>query len=247
MSIVLLLALLAVPPSPKLLRLPAETIVLTYHDVIAKRDKDALWFDCTSQELIDQIDWMISKGCHFISVDQLYRHLSTGEALPAMPVLITFADNYLGFYERGLPLLRERKIPTVMFVHTDFVGNSTGRPKMSWKQLLELDKEGLVTIASQTRTHPQDLTKLNGEQLRWELVGSRRVLEEKLGHEILYLAYPNGKFDDRVATYSEAAKYKMAFTEEQEPAEIANSIFVIPRYVHTKFRTAIGQQLRLLR
>jgi peptidoglycan/xylan/chitin deacetylase (PgdA/CDA1 family) len=235
----LLFGLLAATQSPKLMNLPPQTVVLTYHDIIEKRDDKALWFDCTGEELRRQLAWMKARGCHFISIFQLYRHLTKGEKLPFKAVLLTFADNYLGFYSRGLPILRELKIPSVMFVHTDFVGSKVGRPKMNWDQLIELDRGGLITIASQTRTHPADLRQLSGEQLRWEFVGSRRVLEAKLGHPVHYLAYPNGKFDRRVSTFAEAAGYTIAFTEEQRPAESAPNLFEIPRYVHTKYKTAL--------
>jgi peptidoglycan/xylan/chitin deacetylase (PgdA/CDA1 family) len=158
--------------------------------------------------------------------------------MPPKPVVITFADNYLGFYRYALPILRRRKIPAVMFVHTDFVGSSVGRPKMTWDQLRELDKEGLVTIASQTRTHPADLRTLSDRALREELLGSKRILEASLGHLVRFLAYPNGKFDSRVARAAKDAGYEMAFTEEQMPAERSPSIFKVARYVHTKYRRA---------
>ncbi len=233
-----LLLVIILPPPPLMKGLDTRTIVLTYHDMVPVRDANALWFDCTPEELRDQLDWLTTRGAHFISIQQLHSHLTTGSGLPKHPVLITFADNYLGFYERALPILRERKIPITMFVHTDFVGSKVGRPKMSWNQLRELDREGLVTIASQTRSHPADLRKLSPERLREELVGSKAALEKHLGHPIPFLAYPNGKFDARVAKAASHAGYLMGFTEEQRPAELSPSVFEVARYVHTKFNRA---------
>jgi peptidoglycan/xylan/chitin deacetylase (PgdA/CDA1 family) len=109
---------------------------------------------------------------------------------------------------------------------------------MSWGQLEELDREGLVTIASQTRSHPQDLRTLSNSKLREEMMGSKRALESRLGHEVPFIAYPNGKFDARVARAAQAAGYRLGFTEAQRPAERAPSLFTIPRYVHTKYREA---------
>lgn len=224
--------------------LATRTPVLTYHDVVAERGPGTLWFDCSVSELKSQLDWLTARGAHFISIEQLYRHLTEGTPLPPKAIAITFADNYLGFYQRALPILRQRHIPTTMFVHTDYVGSPVGRPKMNWDQLIELDREGLVTIASQTRTHPADLRSLSDKALREEMVGSKRILESKLGHPVRFLAYPNGKFDARVAQAAKDAGYDMAFTEQLMPSERSPSIYMVARYVHTKYQRAWSESRR---
>lgn len=157
-----------------------------------------------------------------------------------MSVALTFADGYEGFYRYALPILRRRKIPGTMFVHTGFVGNRSGRPKMNWPQLVELDREGLVDIASQTVSHPADLRMLSESKLRDEMVKSKATLEHVLGHVVTRIAYPNGKFDARVAKAAQAAGYTSAYTEELQPVERATSFWTIPRYVHTRWRQAIA-------
>lgn len=215
-----------------------RTPILTYHDMLPIRGAGALWFDCTSSEFEAQLNWLSERGAHFVSIQQMYDHLTLAKPLPTRAIAVTFADNYEGFYRYALPILRKRRVPVAMFVHTDYVGSPVGRPKMSWSQLKELDREGLVTIASQTRTHPADLRTLSDEQLMEEMAGSKRALESHLGHPVTFLAYPNGKFDSRVARAAQNAGYRMAFTERLMPAERAPSLFMVPRYVHTKYRQA---------
>lgn len=111
---------------------------------------------------------------------------------------------------------------------------------MSWLQLKELDREGLIHIESQTVTHPEDLRKLDDRKLAWEMTEPKRVLEANLGRPIQFVAYPNGKYDARVARAAKAAGYRMAFTEELAPAETASSKFLVPRYVHTKWKRALS-------
>ena len=217
-----------------------KTVVLTYHDVIETRDGKDLWFDCTATELSSQLDWMQARGVHFITVDQLYRHLAQGDRLPAKPVAVTFADNYEGFWERGYPVLKKRQIPVAMFVHTGFVGDTHGRPMMTWDQLRILDRDGLVTIASQTVTHPNDLGKLSIPSIRKELTQSKAKLEKELGHPILYLAYPNGRFSPECERLAREAGYRMAFSEVTRPVEASPSFWAVNRYVHTKYRAALG-------
>jgi len=215
-----------------------RTPILTYHDVIERRDADSLWFDVSEAELDQQLTWLEKHEAKFVSIDQFYEHLVNGKPLPTNAIGITFADGYEGFYRRGLPILRKHHVPVAMFVHTDFVGDQHGRPKMTWDQLKELDREGLVTICSQTRTHPADLRTLPTKALEEEMAGSKRILEKQLGHAVKYLAYPNGKFDARVARAAQKAGYAMAFTERLTPAERSSNRFMVSRYVHTKLRQA---------
>lgn len=221
--------------------LEPRILVLTYHDVIARRTADSVWFDVTEGELEAQLTWLKQEGATFITLQQVYERLTTGSELPAFSVAVTFADNYAGFYDRGLPILRRHGAPTTMFVHTGHVGSRKGRPKMTWDQLRKLDREGLVTIASQTVSHPADLRKLSDAQLRDEMTRSRARLEQELGHEVRWLAYPNGKYDGRCAAAARTAGYVMAFTESQVPAEASPSILMVSRYVHTKVREAVRE------
>jgi len=64
------------------------------------------------------------------------------------------------------------------------------------EQLLEIDRQGLVKIGAHTLTHPI-LANEDDENCRREICDSFKGLEEILGHEIKYFAYPNGfpKFD----------------------------------------------------
>jgi peptidoglycan/xylan/chitin deacetylase (PgdA/CDA1 family) len=228
--------LLAIAVLPIKRDLPPRTLCLTFHDVIPVRTPDSLWFDCSVDELKNELRWLTAHGAHYVSVNDLYGHLTAGIALPSHPVCITFADNYLGFYTYAYPILKQQRIPCAMFVHTGFVGSPVGRPKMTWPELRQLDREGWVTVASQTVTHPPDIRTLPNGKLDWEMSYSRSELESHLGHRIPYLAYPDGKFDVRCETSARKAGYSMAFSERLTPAERSPSIFAVSRYVHTRYR-----------
>lgn len=239
LSLAVLSAGLVLPPTQGIVPGLAErTIVLTYHDMVPKRDSNALWFDCTPEELREQLDWLTRQGANFASTESLESHLVGRARLPRKSVVITFADNYRGFYTHAWPILKERKIPVTLFVHTGYVGSEQGRPKMTWAQLRELKASGLVTVASQTVTHPADLGKLKDAQVRKEMLDSRATLDRQLTQTTVYVAYPNGKFDSRSLREAKAVGYRMGFTEEQTPAEKSPGIFAVARYVHTKWRQA---------
>lgn len=221
------------PATPELVPgLEPRVTVVTYHDIV--QGKKGVWFDTTEQEFVAQLDRLLEGKANFISLVGLEHRLVWGVEVPENSYLITFSDGYRGVYELAWPILRERGIPFVVFMHTGHVGSDKGRPKMTWDQLRELDRSGLCRVESQTVSHPEDLTKLDDMAVRGEFLESKAVLERELGRPVTALAYPNGKFDERVAALARAAGYRMAFTEELVRAESSPDLWRIGRYLHSK-------------
>lgn len=218
-------------------RTSASTI-LTYHDFVSARDSKSLWFDCTPYEFRHQILWLRSHGAHFVTLEKIVNHYATGSHLPAHAISLTFADGYAGFYRYAVPILRREKIPATMFVHTAFVGNQQGRPKMTWPQLKELDKSGLIRIESETVTHPADLRVLSMGAVQREMRDSRATLELHLGRLVRFVAYPNGKYNLQSEQAARFAGYQAGFSEVTRPVEKSKNIWSINRYVHTKWKEA---------
>ncbi len=103
-----------------------------------------------------------------------------------------------------------------------------GRP-ISWAQVREMAAAG-VEFGSHTVTHP-NLTQLADPDLEWELIESKRVLEQRLGRLVSTLAYPIGTrsaFDARVVGAAKQAGFRLALSyisganwlEEIEPFEL---------------------------
>lgn len=209
--------------------------VLMFHNVVPVRDPKSPWFDTTVTEFLAQLDWLSANGWEPISLDALYKHLSEGAPVPEKSIVLTFDDNYQGFYDNAYPILKQRRIPTTMFVHTGFVGSQENTPKMTWDELRTLTKEGLVQIGSHTVTHPDDITTLFTDQQRAELENSKKELEKQLGIKIDYLAYPDGKNDAMTQSLARSAGYKLAFSTDTGFAEESPNILCVNRYVANKY------------
>lgn len=217
--------------------------VIMYHDIIKERGADSVWFDVTADEFQKNIDFIVQNGFTVLSLDQLYRHLTEGEPVPEKSVVLTFDDNYQGFYDNALPVLRQHKFPAAVFVHTAYVGSQTGHAKMTWDELKELQKEGLVTIAAHTVTHPDKFAELPLDKQRKELVDSKAKLEGELGIPIPYMAYPIGSNSADTQRLAIEAGYKMSFTMQPTPAEGSPNIMTVGRYESKKFETALTEQM----
>ena len=213
--------------------------VLTYHGVIASRaQKDAVWFDCTVAEFEAQMAFLKAQGANVVTLSQLQRHLTLGEKLPDRSVALTFDDSYQGVYDYAAPVLARYGYPYAVFVHTDYVGSQKGRPKMTWDQLRELDRSGPVTIGSHSRSHPADLGLLTQAQQDAELQGSKKVLEQELGHPVPFISYPNGKAGEATFGRVKAAGYTLGFMEEWGPVQQSPGILALNRYIHLQLPRA---------
>lgn len=221
--------------------------VIMYHDIVAQRAKSSVWFDCSADEFEAQMAKIQAEGMTPISMQALYEHLSTGATLPQKPIVLTFDDNYQGFYDNAWPILQRYGYPAAMFVHTNYVGDTKGaHPKMSWATLKELEKDKNFTVGSHTVLHFLDLAQKPAEVQKDELEKSKAKLEEKLGHAVDFLAYPNGSNSKETQLLARDAGYKMAFTIVNTPAEESPSLMAVGRYVHTRLDTAIADAERSL-
>jgi peptidoglycan/xylan/chitin deacetylase (PgdA/CDA1 family) len=218
-----------------------RTPVIMYHDIIERRGKGSVWFDCTTDEFKKGMDLIVERGYTPVSLKDLHEHLTTGKSLPPKAIVLTFDDNYQGFYDRAYPILKEHNFPAAIFVHTGFVGDKSGaHPKMGWDTLQELCKDPLITIASHTVTHP-DLPTLTSDKQVEELTKSKEELESHLGIKVDYFAYPEGKNDAATQGYTKDAGYTLAFSIANGPAEESPSILCVNRWVHTRLEKALDE------
>jgi peptidoglycan/xylan/chitin deacetylase (PgdA/CDA1 family) len=154
-------------------------------------------------------------------VDEFVAWLLSGAPLARGSVLLTFDDGFMGVYEHAFPVLRDLGWPFTVFLVSGLLGktdawtassNPSGQtqPLLGRREIAEMQRAG-VSFHSHTRTH-RDLTTLDSTDLETELAGSKRDLEALLGDPVDYIAYPFGKFDDRVADAARAAGYRAAFS-----------------------------------
>jgi peptidoglycan/xylan/chitin deacetylase (PgdA/CDA1 family) len=96
-----------------------------------------------------------------------------------------FDDGWKNQYEYAYPILKEFGYTATFYITSSAVN---GKSYMTWDQVKELDKAGM-DIQSHTVTHA-NLTKVDEQKAKEELINSKKTLEEKLGHTISMLAYP---------------------------------------------------------
>jgi peptidoglycan/xylan/chitin deacetylase (PgdA/CDA1 family) len=137
---------------------------------------------------------------------------------------VTFDDG-LRSVANALPVLERLRVPATIFTCTAFAEDgrvfdvrelahdASTHPNelatMTWDELGDLAERG-IEIGSHTRTHPH-LRSLSDLELNAELRESRERLEDALGKDCRFLAFPYGEHDERVRAAARASGYDAAF------------------------------------
>ncbi|HUV63792.1 MAG TPA: polysaccharide deacetylase family protein [Sedimentisphaerales bacterium] len=169
-------------------------------------------------------------------------------------VALTFDDALVSFFENGLPVLKEYGLPAGVFVPTGNLGRRPGwtiyedcldadETVMSAQQIAALDREG-IEVSSHTVSHPV-LSDLDDAGLEEELGGSKRRLEEILGHEVSGISYPYGACDARVYHAAHKAGYKVGFTVEPDNVNGSTEGLRIGRFEVAPYETFLQFKLKV--
>lgn len=211
-----------------------EIPVLNYHQV-NNNAYNALTLN--AKEFDAQMSYLYKAGYNTISPGQLLGYLRNGEELPPNPILITFDDGYADNYRVAYPILKKYNFSATIFLITDFVD---ANPRyLTWKQIREMRANGF-SFGSHTLSHAF-LTEVADEELLAQLVKSREAIEWRLGEKVEFLAYPGGKYDQRVINFTKKAGYKAAFTINFGRDQMNCELFTLKRIPvfegsHTFFR-----------
>lgn len=220
LALILLLAL----QSPSGPRVP----VLMYHrvaDLSVRERHDPLVRDLTvpRESFRRQLDYLCHAGFRIVSDEAVVQALRSG-SLSARTVAITFDDGYLDNYTVAFPLLKSRGASATVFL----VLNTVATPgHVNWTQAQEMMASG-IRMGSHSASHP-DLPGLSSASLRRELSASMAGLRRRLPGSATTLAYPSGRYDDRVARAVRSAGYAAAWRKEGGPVRPGADLMRLPR------------------
>ncbi len=198
-----------------------KIMVLNYHKV----DNMNISLSVLPKDFEAQMEYLKDNGYHTITPDELYASLSGDAALPDNPVLITFDDGYEDNYQQAYPILKKYGFKATIFVITSFM--DTQKNYLTWAQAKELEANG-ISIESHTVSH-KSMTELNDDQLRAELVNSKKAIEDHLGKSVDYIAYPTGTYNLHIAELVKDAGYKAAFTIKYGNVDKASNLYALER------------------
>lgn len=199
----------------------ARTPVLMYHRVGDAHNEWERKYCVSPQRFAEHMQVLARAGWQAVTIDSFFAWLDGSIELPEQSFLLTFDDGFLGVHEHAAPVLAALSWPATVFLVSQLIGqrdawcethNPSGAtyPLMDASHILNLRTHGF-SFHSHTRSHA-DLPTLSDSALHSQLAGARDDLQTLLGEAVDYLAYPYGRYDDRVLQAVQAAGYRAAFS-----------------------------------
>ena len=207
--------------------------VLMYHSV---SDAEPSGMNISPAKLARQLGYLQQKKFQFVFVSEL------GPNTPFRTVAITFDDGFANNYSELFPLLKQYNVKATIYLapmikDIEFLNTD---------QIREMQASGLVEFGAHTLRHV-NLTCLNSEQAKAEIVGSKQSIEALTGTTCRSFSYPYGRFNSKNITQVQTAGFENAVTVKKRPRIITDKDFVIPRIGingkanQLQFRIALGR------
>lgn len=199
--------------------------VLCYHHIFDGTPTNE--YTVNAEKFKQQMKMLSDSGYHSILPDQYYNYLVYGAPLPPKPFMLSFDDTDEEQFVAARPEMNKYGFKGVFFIMTI----SIGRPRyMTKEQIKQLSDEGNV-IASHTWRHDRvdrfkdsDLIDYRGKKTLvndwdFQLINTKKQLEEITGKPVNYFAYPFGIWSKNALPEIEKRGYKLAFqlSEKRDP------------------------------
>jgi peptidoglycan/xylan/chitin deacetylase (PgdA/CDA1 family) len=151
-------------------------------------------------------------------------------------VAITVDDGHRSVYSELLPALRRLDIPVTLFIYPSAIGHAAYA--LTWEQLRELAADPQVEIGAHTYWHPDFRLERRRlappdyvEFVAMQLSRPRAVLQQELGIQARFLAWPYGIVDDELQRQAQASGYSAAFALGNRNIASTEPLFAVPRHL----------------
>ena len=236
----------ASPTAPKVTKpvvdQTAQVLVFGWHRFVDKvRRPDT---EITPQDFEKQMQELKDHGITVINMQDLLAWKRGEKSIPPRCAVLTLDDGWKSQYEVAWPILKKFGYPLTLFIYTEGVrgGHFGGGEAMTWEMLSEMRDAG-VDIEAHSATH-QDLRKPYDkvakkrlsppEYEQWlqnEIVGSKQLLEQKLGIKVNCFAVPYGFYNEHIKEVCRNAGYEAIFTVYGQPITFNAPASSLGRYL----------------
>ncbi len=212
--------------------------ILMYHYIrnppSTRTDMLGYRLSVSPQVFQSQMDWLEANGYHPVDFNDVRAYFSGVRPLPTKPLVITLDDGYTDLYTTAFPILAAHRFKAVAYIVSSFVG----QPRyVTRDQILEMDGGG-IEIASHTVDHA-DLARSSFASVTFQVVQSKRWLEQLVGHPVIDFAYPSGQFNAQAIAALKLAGYDTAVTEQTSTIHSLDD-----RYTWARVRVGGGETLQ---
>ncbi len=140
-------------------------------------------------------------------------------------ILITIDDAFESFYVEAWPYLKINKIPFVLFVSTEPVGN---KGYMTWDQIREIEKESFVLIGHHSHSHDYLIEETNDKFVS-DIEKANEIFLKELGYIPNLFSYPFGEYSKFMRDYI-SKNFEFAFGQHSGVIDLNKDKFELPRF-----------------
>ena len=141
-------------------------------------------------------------------------------------LLLTIDDAFESFYLNAWPVLKNKKIPFVLFVSTREIGKIG---YMSWDQIRELDSSNLVTIGNHSHSH-EYLVDWTSKDIISDLQKSINIFKEQIGYSPKLFSYPFGEYSNDLKRIISELNFEFAFGQHSGVIDSTKDLLELPRF-----------------
>jgi peptidoglycan/xylan/chitin deacetylase (PgdA/CDA1 family) len=217
---------------------------------IAKASSDMA---VSESSLRAQLAGLLEAGYRCLDLPDALRLLAGSEPLPHPVFALTFDDGYRSLYDCGQQILEDLNLTATLFITVNFLDGRVRPPwhssnpallreysvnaaqfaPLDWPQLRELIAGKRVRIGSHSVNHFM-VGELPEADLRNELRQSKETLEDRLGIEVPFFAYPYGirpygAYCEMSETILRESGYRCSCTSRIGRAAIGSGPWLLPR------------------
>jgi peptidoglycan/xylan/chitin deacetylase (PgdA/CDA1 family) len=203
--------------------------------------------------LREQLSGLLESGYRCLDLSEALRALTSQDPLPQPAFCLTFDDGYRSVYECGVPILEDLDLTATLFVTVNFLDRRVQPPwhsrdaallreyavnaahfqPLDWSQLREMIAGKRVRLGSHSLNHFM-IGHLPDADLRAEIRDSKEILENRLGIEAPFFAYPYGvrpygAYTERSEAIIREAGYRCSCTSRISRAAIGTGAWLLPR------------------
>jgi peptidoglycan/xylan/chitin deacetylase (PgdA/CDA1 family) len=214
--------------------------ILLYHSVSLAASPRYRPYCIDPEQLDAHMQYLRVEGYEPITVSALRDAVASDAQLPARPVVLSFDDALLDFYDGALPVLTRYGFPATLYVVAGMVGGVArwlrkegegGRPLMSWAQLRESRALGIECGAHGSRHLAIDVLPVR--EATAEIVAPKAEIEDRLGCAVRTYAYPYGYHTGALEAVVREAGYRSACAVRHAMSHADDDPFALARIVVT--------------
>ena len=140
-------------------------------------------------------------------------------------ILLTIDDAFESFYLEAWPVLKKNKIPFILFVSTEPIGN---KGYMTWDQIKEIEKESFVFIGHHSHSHEYLIDKTKEDFINDIKTANKNFLNN-LGYIPNLFSYPFGEYSEFMRKYI-SKNFDFAFGQHSGIIDLNKSKYELPRF-----------------